>query len=260
MSLFVTGGLFVGFLIFVALLNIKQINEYQTGVLFVFGKYRGIRGAGWHIIIPIIQSLRIIDLRLITVDVEGQETMTKDNVSVHVNAVIYYKIADAARSVLKVQSLDYSVSQLAQTTMRNVIGEATLDEVLVRREQLSKKIKLIVDKVSDEWGVRVENVELKDIVLPESLKRTMAKVAEADRERKATILKAEGEVVAAENLAKAANLMRGAPGALHLRTLNSINDLSSDQSNTVVFAMPMEILRAMEGFGKVMGGKDEGSK
>ncbi|MDD3647275.1 MAG: slipin family protein [Candidatus Dojkabacteria bacterium] len=247
----------VAILFFIALLNIRQVSQFQSGVLFTMGKFSRMLGPGWHVIIPIFQSMKIVDLRIKAHEVEGQETMTKDNVSVHVNAVIYYKIVDASKSVIEVEQADWAVSQLAQTTMRNVIGEATLDEVLAHRDKLSRRIEEIVDHTSEKWGVAIETVELKDIVLPKNLKRTMAKVAEAERERDANILKAEGEVIAAKSLAEAASIIAEKPGALHLRTLNSINDISSDQSNTVVFAVPMEILRAIEGFGKYMRGKKQ---
>ncbi|MBU0975380.1 MAG: slipin family protein [Patescibacteria group bacterium] len=239
-----------GILFFLVLICIRQVSQYQSGVLFTMGKFTKMLKPGWHVVIPIFQSMRIVDLRIKAHEVEGQETMTKDNVSVHVNAVIYYKIVDASKAVIEVEQADWAVSQLAQTTMRNVIGEVKLDEVLAHRDKLSRRIEEIVDHTSEKWGVAIETVELKDIVLPKNLKRTMAKVAEAERERDANILKAEGEVVAATSLAKAAGIIAEKPGALHLRTLNSINDISSDQSNTVIFAIPMEILRAIEGFGK----------
>ena len=161
---------------------------------------------------------------------------------------IYYKVSDAEKAVLEVENFWVAVSQLAQTTMRNVVGELELDELLANREAAAKKIKHIVDSATDPWGIKVENVELKDITLPEEMKRTMAKQAEAERERRAVIIKSEGEVSASQNLADAAHTLSSQAGALHLRTLNTLNDLSSDQSNTVIFAMPLEVLRAFEKF------------
>jgi hypothetical protein len=243
-----------GFILFVMLLsNIKQVNQYQAGVLFNQGRFSSVLGPGWHFIIPIFQKLQVIDMRIKAVEVEGQETMTKDNVSVHVNAVIYYKVNDAAKAVIEVQSVDWAISQLAQTTMRNTIGEATLDEVLAQRHTLSKRIEQTVDKVTETWGVVIDNVELKDIVLPESLKRTMAKVAEAERERAASILKAEGEVTAAANIAEAGRIMSDSPGGMHLRTLNTLNDISSDESNTIIIALPVEVLSGFGGGNNVSG-------
>ncbi|PJF38188.1 MAG: hypothetical protein CUN55_18280, partial [Phototrophicales bacterium] len=162
--------------------------------------------------------------------------MTRDNVSASINAVIYYKVVDAARAILEVEDFRYAISQLAQTTMRNIVGSADLDEVLAERDKLSEKIRSIIDEETDQWGLKVDNVELKDFFLPEDMERTIAKQAEAERERRAVIIKAEGEMAAAENMAQAAKILAQAPGALHLRTLQSLNDLSSDQSNTVVFA------------------------
>ena len=197
--------------------------------------------------------MRKVDMRVKAVDVPDQEAITKDNVSAKINAVIYYRVISADKAILEVENLFVAVSQLAQTTMRNVVGEVTLDELLSKREQISARIQEIVDEKTDAWGVDVQSVELKDINLPEGMKRTMAKQAEAERERRATIISSEGEVIAAENLAKAAQTMGNTPGALHLRTLNSINDISSDESNTIVFAVPMEVLRAFEGLGEYLG-------
>ncbi|MFH1896032.1 MAG: slipin family protein [bacterium] len=230
--------------------SLKQVNQYERGVVFTMGRYTGIIEPGWRIVWPIFQSWQKVDIRTKVVEEPDQEVITLDNVSAKISAVIYYKITHADKSILEVENLYWAVSQLAQTTMRNVIGEVSLDELLSKRHQLALKIKESVDKHCDEWGVDVTSVELKDIKLPDNMVRTMAKQAEAERERRATIINSEGEVVAAKNLAKAADTMRGKPGALHLRTLNSINDISSDQSNTVVFAVPMELLRALEGFGK----------
>jgi regulator of protease activity HflC (stomatin/prohibitin superfamily) len=164
-----------------------------------------------------------------------------------VNAVLYYNVADSKKAIIEVEKFGYAVSQLAQTTMRDVVGEATLDELLSKRESISKKIKTIVDKATDPWGIRIISVELKHIELPEQLKRTIGKEAEAEREKRAVIIKAQGEVAAAGNMAKAAKTLSASSGALHLRTLQTLNDLSSDQSNTIVFGIPLEILKAFEG-------------
>ena len=235
--------------IIVALLitSIKQIEEYERGVKFKKGKYHSILQPGWHIIIPIFQSFKKIDIRVKVIDVPEQETITKDNVSIKINAVIYYSIFDAQKAVLAVENFHYAVSQLAQTTMRNIVGSVSLDDLLTQREEISANICQIVDKATDEWGVKVQNVELKDVSLPGEMKRVMAKVAEAEREKQAVITKAEGELEASQNLASAATNLSSAPGALHLRTLSTINDVSSDQSNTIIFALPIEVLRAFEG-------------
>lgn len=232
---------------------LRQINEYQRGVMFTMGKYSGTKNPGWRIVVPIFQSMRKIDMRVKAVDVPDQKAITKDNISVIVNAVIYYKVSNSEKAVLEVENFYYAVSQLAQTTMRNAVGEVELDELLSEREKVSERIRNIIDLATDPWGIKVENVELKDISLPEEMERTIAKQAEAEREKRAVIIKAEGEKIAAENMAKAADVMATSPGALHLRTLQSINDLSSDQSNTVVFALPLEVLRALEGLAKKSG-------
>ena len=231
----------------IALSSIKQINEYERGILFHRGKYSKMLNPGWHIIWPIFYSMRKVDIRTKTVDVPAQEAITKDNVSIKINAVLYYSIFDASKSILGVENFNYAVSQLAQTTMRNIVGTVSLDELLTEREKLSTDICQIVDTATDPWGIKIENVELKDISLPEEMKRVMAKVAEAEREKDAVITKAKGEVESANNLAKAANIMGNTPGALHLRTLSTLNDLSSDQSNTVIFAIPIEGLEALKG-------------
>src|SRR5574344_1808302 len=237
----------IGFLI---LCSIRQVNEYERGILFTCGKFSRVLNPGWRIVWPIFQSYRKVDIRTKAVDVPEQETITKDNVSININAVIYYKVFDAGKAVCEVQDFYYAVSQLAQTTMRNIVGSVTLDELLSEREKISAEICVVIDKATDAWGIKVENVELKDVSLPEEMKRVIAKAAEAEREKAAVITKAEGEVEAAENLAKAANTMGSTPGALHLRTLATLNDLSSDQSNTVIFALPVEVLRALDGIAK----------
>jgi len=191
-----------------------------------------------------------VDMRVKAVDVPFQEAITKDNIPAKINAVIYYKVADAPKAVLEVENFWFAVSQLAQTTMRNVVGELELDELLANRLAAAGKIKEIVDLASDPWGIKVESVELKDVILPDNMQRTIAKQAEAERERRAVIIKSEGEKSAAQNLADAAQMLSQQAGALHLRTLNSLNDLSSDQSNTVIFAVPLEILRAFESMGE----------
>ena len=245
---------FIYFIIFIVvsiiLSSIKQINQYEKGVKFTLGKYVGVMEPGWRLIWPIFQSYMKIDLRVKAVDVPNQEAITKDNISVGVNAVIYYKVQDANKAVLEVENFYYAISQLAQTTMRNAVGQVDLDDLLSQRDRVSENIRKIIDDASDPWGIKVSNVELKDIVLPEEMKRVIGKQAEAEREKRAMIIKAEGEVVAADNMAKAAKRLSESTGALHLRTLQSINDISSDQSNTIVFAVPLEVLRAFESFGK----------
>lgn len=233
--------------IVILLVSIKQINEYERGIKFTLGKYSKMLNPGWNLVFPVFQSYNKVDIRTKAVDVPEQEAISKDNVSVKINAVIYYRVFDASKAVLQVENYDYAVEQLAQTTMRNIVGSVSLDELLSEREKVSENICAIIDKASDEWGIKVENVELKDVSLPLEMKRVIAKVAEAEREKQAVITKASGEVEAAKNLAKASEIMSDVPGALHLRTLSTINDISSDQSNTIIFALPVEVLRAIDG-------------
>ncbi|MDB4977954.1 MAG: stomatin-like transrane protein [Candidatus Peribacteria bacterium] len=226
---------------------IRQVNQYERGIVFTMGKYSKTWEGGWHMLIPVFQTLQKVDIRIRAVDVPDQETITKDNIPIHINAVLYFKISNAEKSVIEVENYYYAVSQLAQITMRNSVGEVTLNELLSNKQQISERIKEQVDHTSEEWGIDVQSLELKDIVLPESLKRTIAKVAEAEREKQAVIINSEGELAASENISKAAKMLASTPGALHLRTLQSINDLSSDASNTTVWMVPVEALRALEG-------------
>ncbi|MBM3231231.1 slipin family protein [Candidatus Peregrinibacteria bacterium] len=236
--------------IILILAMIRQVNQYERGVLLTMGKYSRTWNPGWKILIPVFQRMIKVDIRTKAVDVPDQEAITKDNIPIRINAVIYFRVLSAEKAVLEVEDFLYAVSQLAQTTMRNAVGEVTLDELLSKKAQISEGIKKTVDIASDPWGVDVQSVELKDIVLPESLKRTIAKVAEAERERQAVIINSVGEVASAKNMAEAAATLAAQPGALHLRTLQSINDLSSDQSNTVVWMVPVEAMKALEGFVK----------
>jgi len=233
--------------LFILIVCIRQVNQGHIGVKYRLGKYIGMRQPGWRIVIPVFESMKKVDIRVKAVDVPDQEAITKDNISARINAVIYYRVSDADKAVNIVEDFRYAVSQLAQTTMRNVVGELELDQLLSERESASSRIRDIVDQLTDPWGIKVENVELKDITLPEEMKRVIGKQAEAERERRSVVIKAQGEVEAATNLSQAAAMLSANPGALHLRTLSTLNDLSSDQSNTVIFAVPLEILRAFDG-------------
>jgi regulator of protease activity HflC (stomatin/prohibitin superfamily) len=243
------------FLVVLVLISIREVKQYQRGVKFTFGKFTSLVQPGWRLVIPVFQKMTKVDIRVKAVDVPDQEAITEDNISITINAVIYYKVSDSAKAVIEVENFYYAISQLAQTTMRNAVGEVTLDTLLKKRDEISERIQNDVDRATDPWGIKVEAVELKDVVLPQDLKRTMAKEAEAERERRAVIIKAEGEVESSNNLAKAAKTLAEAPGALHLRTLQSINDLSSDQSNTTIWMVPVEGLAALEAASRAFGGK-----
>jgi len=237
-------------IIVVLLISIRQINQYENGIKFTLGKFTSTMHPGWNLVFPIFQSYRKVDMRIKAVDVPDQEAITRDNISVKVNAVIYYKISSAEQAILQVEDFYYAMSQLAQTTMRNAIGQVELDELLSQRGKVSESIKTIIEVSAKNWGVMVSDVELKDITLPEEMKRVIGRQAEAERDKRAVIIKAEGEVVAASNMAKAAEILSHAEGALHLRTLQTISDVSADQSNTMIFAIPLEVLRAFENIGK----------
>jgi len=233
-----------GLILFILLISIRQISEYERGIKFRFGKFKKIMKPGWNVVLPIFESYKKVDIRTKAVDVPEQDAITKDNVSIRINAVIYYKVFDASKAILAVERYQYAVGQLAQTTMRNAVGAVSLDELLSERDKISTEICKVIDEATDPWGIKVENVELKDVKLPEEMQRVIAKVAEAEREKEAVITKSKGEKEAADNLSKAADVLSSSPGALHLRTLATLNDLSSDQSNTIIFAIPIEVLQA----------------
>lgn len=242
--------IFTATIAIIIIISIRQINQYEKGVKFTLGKFTGIMEPGWRLVWPIIQSYQKVDVRVKAVDVPDQNAITRDNVSVKVNAVIYYKVSDADKAIIEVEDFRYAISQYAQTTMRNIVGEVTLDELLSSRDKIADRIREIVDRETDAWGLKVNNVELKDVSLPAEMERTIGKQAEAEREKRAVIINSEGELAASQNIARAAEMLSKTPGALHLRTLQSINDMSSDQSNTVVYMVPVEILKAFEGFTK----------
>ncbi len=240
---FILGGALLA-----AVLIIRQIDQYERGIMLTLGRYSGTKGPGWRVVVPVFQRMIKVDMRVKAVDVPDQRAITRDNVAVTVNAVIYYRVLEAEKAILEVEDFRYAISQYAQTTMRNIVGEVTLDELLANRDKLADRIREIVDRETDAWGLKVNNVELKDVSLPADMERTIAKQAEAERERRAVIINSEGELAAAQNMAQAAATLAAVPGALHLRTLQSINDLSSDQSNTVIFTIPLEVMQAFTGF------------
>ncbi|MFB6272866.1 MAG: SPFH domain-containing protein [Salinibacter sp.] len=248
----------VGILLFVR--TFKVVKEYERGVKFTLGQFVGVLEPGLRTVIPLIQSWERVDMRVKAVDVPRQESITRDNVTVEIDAVIYYRVRSAKKAILEVEEYMYAVQQLAQTTMRNIVGEVDLDALLAERERISTQIREIIDEATDPWGIEVKSVELKDIILAENMKRVIARQAEAERERRAVTIQAEGELEAAQNMADAASTLNKEEGALHLRTLQTLNSLSSDDSNTVVFAVPAEALRALEGIGaNETGGPNESS-
>jgi regulator of protease activity HflC (stomatin/prohibitin superfamily) len=244
----------------IILAMLRQINQYERGVMFTLGRFTGIKEPGWRVVVPVFQSLTKVDIRTKAVDVPDQEAITKDNIPVKINAVVYYRITEASKAILEVENFFWATSQVAQTTMRNAVGEVTLDELLQNRAGIAEKIKATVDRQTDPWGIDVESLELKDVIIPENLKRTISKEAEAEREKRAVIITAEGEKMAAKNITEAAQMLATAPGALHLRTLQSINDLSSDQSNTTIWMVPVEGFAALRGVADKLGIKTTDTK
>lgn len=236
----------VGLVIFVILTGVRIVNQYERGVILTLGKYTGTRKPGLNIIIPIVQVMHKVDMRLATVDVPRQEVITKDNVTVSVDATVYFKVANADKAILEVQNYRLATAQYAQAALRDVVGKVELDTLLSERDQISAEIRKIVDAATEPWGIDVPDVNIQNVELPADMKRVIGKQAEAEREKRSVIVKAQGELQASQNLADAAKKLADTPGALHLRTLTTLNDLSSDQSNTVIFAVPLEILRAFE--------------
>ncbi len=244
---------FIGFIffgvLFVLISGIRIVKQYERGVILTFGKYTGTRSPGFNIIIPVIQTMSKVDMRLTTVDVPRQEVITKDNVTVSIDAVVYFRVKAAETAILDVQNFRLATAQYAQASLRDVVGKVELDTLLSERDKISSEIRTIVDEATEPWGIDVPDVNIQNVELPNDMKRVIGKQAEAEREKRSVIVKARGELEASQNLADAAKTLSSSPGALHLRTLSTLNDLSSDQSNTVIFAIPLEILRAFEKYG-----------
>ncbi len=222
--------------------GIRVVKEYERGVIFRLGRLVGARGPGLFFVIPIIESMVKVDLRTITYDVPTQEVITKDNVAVRVNAVVYYRVVDPEKAVTEVMDFMYATAQIAQTTLRSVIGQAELDELLSEREKLNARLQQIIDEATNPWGVKVTAVEIKDVELPEEMKRIMAMQAEAERERRAKIIRADGEYQAAQRLFEAAQILEQSRGAMMLRILQTLNEVAAEQANTIVLPIPIEIL------------------
>ena len=250
LTLLSVGIFFVFVVIPAVLLFVRIVYQWEKGIWFTFGKYTGTAGPGLNLIIPIVQELRKVDMRITTIDLRRQEVMTKDNVPVGVDAVVYFRVIRPEDAILKMEDYVYAVAQYAQTALRDVVGNVALDELLTQRERIAEQIEQVVDKETADWGVDVTAIKLQDIELPADMKRAMARQAEAEREKRATIIMSEGELAASDNLSKAAEILGTAPGSLHLRTLSALNDVSADQTNKLIFFVPIETLRAIEGFEK----------
>lgn len=235
----------LAFLILLVLGGIKIIDQYERGVILTLGTFSGILTPGLRIVIPLIQRLIRVDMRITTLDIPKQEVITRDNVPVGINAVVYFQVENPEAAVLKIQDYYYAVMQYAQTALRDVIGGVELDSLLTEREQIANQIKALVDKETAEWGVNVTAIKMQDIELPQDMKRVMAKQAEAERERRATIIRAQGEMSASENLKKAMQNMSSS-GAIALRTLQTIESAGTKAGNTVIFTLPTEVLASLK--------------
>lgn len=229
--------------------GIKIINQYERGVVLTLGRYTGIREPGLRLVIPIIQRVIKVDVRSTPIDVPKQEIITKDNVTVHVDAVVYLRVVEASRAVLETTNYVYATSQFAQAALRDVTGNVDLDDLLSKREEISQQIKEIVDRQTDQWGIDVENVKVQNIELPQDMKRAMAKQAEAERERRAVIITAEGEKSAAKAVAEAAAMLTKVPGGINIRTLQTLEKISVEPSQKTLFVLPAELTEAV---GKIL--------
>lgn len=222
---------------------IRIVKEYERGVIFRLGRLVGAKGPGLFFIIPIIDSMVKVDLRTVTYDVPAQEVVTRDNVTVKVNAVVYYRVIDPAKAVTEVYDYRYATAQIAQTTLRSIIGQAELDEVLSEREKLNIRLQQIIDEATNPWGIKVTAVEIKDVELPEEMRRVMAMQAEAERERRSKIIRAEGEYQAAMRLKEAADVLAASEGALFLRYLQTLNEVAAEKNTTIILPIPVEMLK-----------------
>lgn len=236
--------LVVGVLILVAM-GIRVVNQYERGIVLTLGKFTSMRSPGLNVIIPVVQTIRKVDVRSTPVDVPKQEVITKDNVTIGVDAVVYFRVIDPAKAVLETSNYTYATAQFAQAALRDVVGNVELDDLLSKRDQISQQIKQIVDAETDRWGIDVENVKVQNIELPQDMKRAMAKQAEAERERRANIINADGEKMAAQTLAEAAAMLAGTPGAINLRTLTTLERISTEPSQKTMFILPLEMLDAL---------------
>ena len=235
--------------IVIAIASIKVVDQYQRGVVLTLGKFSGIREPGLRFVVPVIQRIIMVDIRSTPIDVPKQEIITKDNVTAGVDAIVYIRVIDAPKAVLETTNYVYATSQFAQAALRDVTGNFELDDLLSKREEISQQIKEIVDKQTDQWGIDVEAVKIQNIELPSDMKRAMAKQAEAERERRSNIINAEGERAAAETLAEAARIISSTPGAINLRTLNTVERISTEPSQKTTILFPIELLEAV----KVLG-------
>lgn len=237
------------FILFVLIPGLRIVNQYERGIVLTLGRYTSTRKPGLNLIVPYIQTMRKVDVRSTPIDVPKQEVITKDNVTIGVDAVVYFRVITAEKAVLETTNYTYATSQFAQAALRDVVGNVELDDLLSQREIVSQKIKEIVDAETDKWGIDVENVKIQNIELPQDMKRAMAKQAEAERERRSNIINAEGEKAAAQTLAEAAQILAVTPGAINLRTLNTLERISTEPSQKTTVLFPVELTDALRAIG-----------
>ncbi len=235
------------FLLMIATSAIKIVQEYERGVIFRLGRLVGPKGPGIFFIIPIVDRMVRVDLRTITLDIPAQEAITKDNVTVKVNAVAYFRVVDPSRAIVQVEDYRRATYQIAQTSLRSVLGQSDLDELLVHREKINQSLQRIIDEQTEPWGIKVSIVEVKDVELPDTMKRAMARQAEAEREKRAKIIHAEGEYVASQQLANAAKIIQGEPATLQLRYLQTLTEIAVEKNSTIIFPVPIEFMKAFAG-------------
>jgi regulator of protease activity HflC (stomatin/prohibitin superfamily) len=248
MDSLVTFGLIILAIIFVATSAIKIVAEYERGVIFRLGRLVGGKGPGLFFIIPMVDRMVKVDLRVVTLDIPAQEAITRDNVTLKVNAVAYYRIVDPARAIVAVEDFRRATFQIAQTSLRSVLGQSDLDELLIHRDVINQKLQKIVDEQTEPWGIKVSIVEVKDVELPETLKRAMARQAEAEREKRAKIIHAEGEFAASQQLGAAARIIGQEPATIQLRYLQTLTEIAAEKNSTIIFPVPIELLRALAGW------------
>jgi regulator of protease activity HflC (stomatin/prohibitin superfamily) len=243
-SIFSVGGIVIIFLIVIAISAIKIVQEYERGVIFRLGRLSGVKGPGIFFIIPLVDRMFKVDLRVVTLDIPTQEAITRDNVTVSVNAVAYYRVVDPADAIVQVEDYNRATWQIAQTSLRSVLGQSDLDELLIHRDQINQKLQQIVDEATEPWGIKVSIVEVKDVELPASMKRAMARQAEAEREKRAKVIHAQGEYDAAEQLQQAAAVISKQPAALQLRYLSTLTEIAVEKNSTIIFPVPIEFIDA----------------
>lgn len=243
MEVYIIGGVILAFLfLYVVSISVRVVQEYERGVIFRIGRLVGARGPGLFFLIPGLEKMQKVDLRVFTLDVPSQEAITKDNVTIQVDAVVYFRVVDPADAVVKVENYRHATELISQTTLRSVVGQSDLDELLTQREQVNARLQQVIDEATAPWGVKVSNVETRDVRMPESMQRAMARQAEAERERRAKIISAEGEFQAAQRLADAAQVIATQPSALTLRYLGALQEIATEGTNTIIFPLPVDII------------------